>query len=134
MALVFYTTYLRLEYSWLEETFETDMIGAYRVIGMFEAIKEHHESQPVEYILNSAPATMGIAVRSMTSGIPDRGLLDQVLDWFQAPAQQRRYTKFTIPRRIWYTDLVDRVMEARIKQHNMTTANLLSEEPITVAH
>lgn len=91
---------LKADYAWLQNTYETNIIGAYQTNGMLAACKEHLEGYPKEYILDSSPSTMDLPIENFYSYKSDG---------------------------TWHTELQIRWLEVFVKEHNSTLARLISE-------
>ena len=124
--LLFRTTILKSEYSWLRDTYETDIVGMYQSNGLWIAYKEHLEGKPKEYVLDSEPPKMGIAVENFYShklakkGEPSFDSLMRLLfDKSQKPE----------PERIWHTKLKNRWLEAFVREHNAAISRLRAKDP-----
>jgi hypothetical protein len=127
VAFLFRTTILQAEYSWLRNTYETDIIGAYGNDGRLTATIENSEGRPKEYILDSAPATMGIAVEKFSSHKPNKTGTTN----FISRALRRVFDKSykPEPERIWHAELKNRWLAAYVREHNATLSRLRSEKP-----
>ena len=125
-AVLFHrTTIIKSEYSWLRDTYEADIIGAYKDNGSWIAYKEHLEGKPKEYILDSASPSMGIPVENFSSYKPRTGntnFIRKLLLVFDKSQKQE-------PERIWHTKLKNRWLEAFVREHNATLSRLRSEGP-----
>jgi hypothetical protein len=126
VALLLYIAILKAEYSWVRNTYEADIVGAYENDGRLTATIEHLENRPKEYTLDSSPPLMGIAVENFysykqaTIGNTDLiRLLMRVFDKSQKPE----------PERIWHTELKNRWLEAFVREHNATLSRLRSDKP-----
>jgi len=126
IALLLYAAILKEECSWTRSTYETDIIGAYENDGRLRATIEYLENRPKEYILDSSPPLMGIAVENFHSHKPVKNgsitFLDLVLRVFNKSPKPE-------PERTWHTELKNRWLEAFVREHNATLSRLRSEKP-----
>ncbi len=124
--LLLRTTILKAEYSWLRDTYETDIIGAYQNDGRLTAHLEHFDGRSKEYILDSETPSMGIPVENFHSHKPvktgNTSLISCVLRVFDTSPKPE-------PERIWHTKLKNRWLEAFVREHNATLSRLRSEKP-----
>ncbi len=126
VALLFRLTSLQAEYSWLRDTYETDIIGAYQNDGRFTAHLEHLNGRSKEYLLDSSIPSMGLPVENFYSHKPARTGNSSLLRWLQ---QVFGKSKKTEPERIWHINLKNRWLEEFVKEHNATLLRLRSENP-----
>ena len=128
VVLLLRTSILKSEYSWLRDTYEADIIGCYQSNGLWIAYKEHLEGKPKEYILDSEPPSMGIAVENFYSHRPDKtgyaNSISRALRVFDINKSQE-----SEPERIWHTELKNRWLEAFVREHNATLSRLRAENP-----
>lgn len=127
-VLLVRTSILKSEYSWLRGTYEADIVGLYQSNGLWIAYKEYLEGKPKEYILNSDPPSMGIAVENFYSHEPretwNTNMISRALRVFYINKSQKPE-----PERIWHTKLKNRWLEAFVKEHNATIYRLIEENP-----
>lgn len=122
IALLLRITILKAECSWVRSTYETDIVGAYENDGRLTATIEHLENRPKEYILDSSPPLMGIAVENFGSHKPVKTGNTNLLSWVR-----RVFDKSHEPERPWHIDLKNRWLEAFVREHNATLSRLRSE-------
>ena len=118
------TTTVKAEYTWIRNTYETDIIGAYKHDGWSTAYREHLEGNPKEYVLDSASPSMGIAIENFYSHKPDKTGNTDSLSWVR-----RVFDKSHEPERLWHIELKNRWLEAFVREHNATLSRLRSEKP-----
>jgi hypothetical protein len=120
------TTILKSEYSWLRNTYETHMIGAYKDQGIWMAQMEHLRGNPKEYVLDTSSPTMGIAVENFHSHTPTQAGSTDLL-W----RIQRMFTKSQKrePEQIWHVNLKNRGLEAFVTEHNDMLSRLIERDP-----
>ncbi len=125
-GLLLRTSILKSEYSWFRDTYETDIVGAYQSNGLWIAYKEYLEGKPKEYVLDSQPPQMGIAVENFYSHkLTKKG--DTGFDSLMRLLSDK--SPKTEPERIWHTKLKNRWLEAFVKEHNATILRLRAEDP-----
>ena len=108
-----YTLVLKSEYSWLRETYETDIVGMYQSNGLWIAYKEHLEGKPKEYVLDSEPPKMGIAVEN----------------FYSHKLAKKGEPSFDSLMRLWHTKLKNRWLEAFVREHNAAISRLRAKDP-----
>jgi hypothetical protein len=126
VALFLRLAILKSEYSWLRDTYETDIVGAYQNDGRLTAHLEHFDGRSREYLLDSTTPSMGLPVENFYSHKPmnkgNTNLLRRVLRVFDTSPKPE-------PERIWHTKLKNRWLEEYVKEHNATLTRLRSEKP-----
>ena len=125
VSLLLRTSILKAEYSWLRDTYETDIIGAYQNDGRLTAHIEHFDGRSKEYILDSATPSMGIPVENFHSHKPVKTGNTSLISWLQRVFDTSPKPE---PERIWHTKLKNRWLEAFVREHNATLSRLRSEK------
>ena len=126
VVFLVYTLVLKSEYSWLRDTYETDIVGMYQSNGLWMAYKEHLEGRPREYVLDSRPPQMSIAVANFYSHkLSKKGdtSFDRLMRLLFDKSQKAE------SERIWHTKLKNRWLEAFVKEHNATISRLRAADP-----